>query len=85
MLKGTKLTVTATDENGQPTGQLPDDAQPSYRGKQLAVNSQAKLSFTYKAGTTPGVATIRIYVDYGKSATIPQNLLGQVQITLTNP
>jgi hypothetical protein len=85
LLAGTKLTVTATNENGQPIGQLPEDAQPSYRGKQLAVNSQAKLSFTYRAGNTPGVATIRVYVDYGKSATIPQGLLGQVQVTLTKP
>ena len=85
LLTGTKLTITSTNQNGQPIGQLPEDAQPSYRGKQLAVNSQGKLSFTFRAGNTPGVATIRVYVDYSKSATIPQGLLGQVQVTLTNP
>jgi len=80
LLEGTLLTVISTDTNGNPIGYLPADQSTSNRGKQLSVNSDGKLIFDFRAGTTAGVATINVYVGYGKSAL--EGLLGTINITL---
>ena len=78
--EGYPLTITALDAGGSPIGHLPVD-QNVVPGKQRLVNAASQLEFVYTAGTTPGVAQISVYATYGVNS--PENLIGQISITLT--
>lgn len=62
-------------------GEITDnDADPGTPGKQIQTNSQSRLNFTFRAGTTGGVATVN--VNSGLGATGSVNIsLGSLNIS----
>jgi hypothetical protein len=83
VLNGTILIVTVTDQSGNSIGQIIEGVLYYRGGRRIAVNSEGKLVFTYKAGNTQGIATIRVWADYGKTG--PAMQIGEKQITITEP